>query len=241
MPRNAPLTSRIEEQLAEAGLQVAVEFSEGALILSGVVDTEEARQAAADIATQIAPNLQVDNQIEVETLLPTDIDHFVSEEPSAELLDSEDEIVASGGELEPDFERPVVTDPVEIVGPDSDGADDIAQSGEVYTPPDDPVVTTDAHGRTQVLGGFDSSSDDNEVDTSSDGRVGDEALADAVRRELREDAATTDLRILVVVRNGVVHLRGQVEDLDDADNAEDVASRVPGVREVVEELEVVNV
>ncbi|GAC1329644.1 MAG: hypothetical protein NVSMB2_28610 [Chloroflexota bacterium] len=79
------------------------------------------------------------------------------------------------------------------------------------------------------------------MDVSSDGRIGDEALADAVRRELHQDASTTELRILVAVRNGVVHLRGQVPDLDDADNVEAVASRVPGIREVVEELEVANI
>ena len=68
--------------------------------------------------------------------------------------------------------------------------------------------------------------------------LGDEALADAVRRELAEDAATAELNIFVAVRNGVAHLRGQVADLDDADNAESVAARVPGIREVVEELDV---
>ena len=241
VPPNAPPTTRLEEQLAEAGLQVTVESSDGALILSGMVDTEEAREAAADIVAQAAPEARIDNQIEVETILPTDIDDFVGDEPSAELADSSAEILASGGEFEPDFERPVVTDPVEVVGPDSDGPDDISSTGEVYTPPSDPVVTTDQHGRTQVLNGFDVDSADADVEVSSDGRVGDEALADAIRRELREDAATTDLNIVVAVRNGVAHLRGQVSDLDDADNAESVAGRVPGIREVVEELEVVNV
>ena len=53
-----------------------------------------------------------------------------------------------------------------------------------------------------------------------------------------EDAATTDFEIDVLVRQGVVRLRGAVADLDDAANAESVAYRVPGVREVVEELEV---
>ena len=67
---------------------------------------------------------------------------------------------------------------------------------------------------------------------------GDEAIADAVRRELREDAATTDLQIRVAVRNGVVHLHGTVPGLEDADAAEEVASRVTGVREVVEGLDV---
>lgn len=242
VPPQAALTSKIEHQLAENDMQVAVEFSDGALILSGVVDSEEMRQAAEDIASSVAPDQRIDNQIEVETVLPTDVDDFQSEEPTAVLEDSVADLRAHGEEFEPDLiGRSVVTDPVEIVGADSDGPDDIAAEGETYTPPDDPVVTTDRHGRTQILGGFDSSSDDSEVDISSDGRVGDEALADAVRRELRQDASTTELTILVAVRNGIVHLRGQVPDLDDADNAEAVASRVPGIREVVEELDVANV
>ena len=61
------------------------------------------------------------------------------------------------------------------------------------------------------------------------------------RPELAEDAATTDLIIYVTVRNGVAHLRGRVPDLDDADSAEAVAARVPGIRDVQEELEVANV
>src|SRR5258707_687831 len=77
--------------------------------------------------------------------------------------------------------------------------------------------------------------------SASDGPPGDEALADAVRRELAEGSATTDLTIVVAVRQGVVHLRGQVPDLDDADNAEAVAARVPGIRDVVEELDVTNI
>jgi len=237
-----PLVARIEEQLAESGLQVTVEFSDGALILSGMVDTEESREAASDIALSVAPSARIDNQIEVETILPTDVDDFVSDEPSAELAESSGELRASGEEIEPDFAgRSVVTDPIAIAGDPDDGSEDVASTGETYTPPDDPVITTDRHGRVQVLGGFDSSGDDQEVELSSDGVAGDEAIADAVRRELAQDASTTELEILVAVRNGVAHLRGLVPDLDDADNAEDVASRVPGIREVVEELDVQNV
>ncbi len=66
----------------------------------------------------------------------------------------------------------------------------------------------------------------------------DEALADAIRRELREDALTTDLGVEVEVEQGVAHLRGVVGDIIDAENAEEVASRVPGVGEVVDELEI---
>jgi osmotically-inducible protein OsmY len=95
------------------------------------------------------------------------------------------------------------------------------------------------HGQTQILGGFATSST-NEVDVprSSDGQLGDEAIAEAVRQELREDAATTDLQVEVEVNAGVVVLRGTVSDLDDVDNAEAVAARVPGVIEVQEFLTV---
>lgn len=64
----------------------------------------------------------------------------------------------------------------------------------------------------------------------------DEAIARAVRRELHEDAATTELRIAVEVEGGVVRLRGKVPEVGDAENAEEVAGRVPGVGEVIEEL-----
>jgi osmotically-inducible protein OsmY len=241
LPPNASLTARLEEQLAEAGLQVTVESSEGSLVLSGVVDTEEARQAASDIVAQTAPTARIDNQIDVETVLPTDMDDFAGGEPSAEMAESSGDIRAGGGEIDPDFtDQPELRDPLAAAGPGSSEDDEVESGDEVYTPPIDPVVSTDAHGRAHVLGGF-GSDEDVAVESSSDGQPGDEALADAVRRELAEDSATADLSIFVAVRNGIAHLRGQVPDLDDADNAEEVAARVPGIREVVEELDVANV
>jgi hypothetical protein len=156
-----------------------------------------------------------------------------------------DEFGRPPSELEPDFtDAPGLSDPHSAVGPvgnAEDGAMDLAgESGEVYTPPIDPVVTTDAHGQTSVLGGFSlSSTDDIEVDRSvSDGRLGDEAIAEAIERELREDAATTNLDIRAEVRQGVARLRGFVAGPEDVEMAESVAGRVPGVIEVVEELRV---
>ncbi len=137
-------------------------------------------------------------------------------------------------------EAPLETTPVEDFThqPVTDAED--VDSELVVFPPTDPVVTTDRHGNTEVLGGFEPTSTEGvEVERSAeDNQPGDEALADAIRRELREDAATTDLQIDVLVRQGVAHLRGAVPGLEDAENAEEVAARVPGVREVVEELEV---
>ena len=83
-----------------------------------------------------------------------------------------------------------------------------------------------------------STSEEVEVERSADGRLGDEALAEAVLTELREDALTTDLQIHVHVRNGIAHLRGRVADVDETEAAEEVARRVPGLEDIVEELEV---
>jgi osmotically-inducible protein OsmY len=234
------ITGRLERELAQAGLQVTVEDSDGDLVLTGMVDTAEARDAASDIVGRVAPDRSIDNQLDVQTLLPTDIDDFASDEPSAEVVDRVRDIGADGGEMEPDFtDQRILGDPTHAAGPSSSDPDDMVESGDrVYSPPNDPVVSTDARGRAHVLGGFGSDSAMPVERSAMDDRVGDEALADAVRRELREDAATADLPIAVAVRRGVVHLRGRVADMEDAENAEAVASRVSGVREVADELEV---
>ena len=236
---STPLVRRIQEQLSQAGLQVSVEAADGALLLSGIVDSEESRHAAAEIVSQAVPGARIDNQVDVESVLPTDIDDFAGDEPVAEMAEDRDDVA---DQIEPDFtDRSGMFDPTQASGAGSSGADDLAETGEVYTPPTDPVVTPNLHGDARVLNGFDSG-EDLEVEPSAiDHRPGDEALADAVRRRLAEDAATTDLNIVVAVRNGVAHLRGRVSDMDDADNAEAVAARVPGIRDVVEELEVANV
>jgi osmotically-inducible protein OsmY len=70
---------------------------------------------------------------------------------------------------------------------------------------------------------------------------GDEAIADDVRRELREDAMIAFLSVDVAVNDGVVTLRGYVPHLEDADAAEEVAARVPGVVEVQDHLIVAGV
>lgn len=236
---NAPLARRIAEQFAQAGLQVTVESADGSLLLSGIVESEEAREAAVDIVSQAVPGARIDDQIEVESVLPTDVDDFAGDEPTAEMAETRADIA---DQIEPDFtDQPGLFDPIEASGAESSNPEDPAESGEVYTPPTDPVLSTNIHGEARVLNGFDSGEPLEVEPSASDNRPGDEALADAVRRQLAEDSATTDLNIVVAVRNGVAHLRGRVSDLDDADNAESVAARVPGIRDVVEELEVANV
>jgi osmotically-inducible protein OsmY len=236
------LAARIVRRLEQEGVFVVAEETGDGITLSGIVTSAAERRAASDLAAQLAPGYRIDNDLEVQMTLPDQVGELTSDEPSeSDLPDSAQQIREMGGEIDPDFtDQTLLTDPTAAVGSGPDIDDPVEEGDDVYVPPSDPVVTTNAHGQTEVLGGFSSDSmEDLHVDRSaSDGRLGDEAIADAIRRELREDAATTELDVRVMERNGVAHLRGAVPGLDDAEAAEEVASRVPGVVEVVEELEV---
>jgi len=113
-----------------------------------------------------------------------------------------------------------------------------------YTPPTDPVVLPRLDGDPrdiEVIAGFGMSaspSADTATETVSDREMGDDEIARSVRRALRADAGTADLAVEIRVREGFVTLRGEVTSLDDAEHAEAIASDVPGVVGVTEELEV---
>jgi osmotically-inducible protein OsmY len=247
----AALARRIERELAaRAGVDAVAEIRGQEITLTGLVDTDEARLAAADVVADLAPSLRLTNDLEVMAVAPREPTDLYGGAPAApasaapprppdsaeEPPESLEEIADREGEIEPDFtDQPLDTSGLAMAGVDPDEEDE-----STFFPPTDPVVTTGERGEVEVLGGFSATSgDDVSVDRSaSDGGYGDEAIADAVRRELREDAATTDLRVEVQVQEGVVYLRGAVPTVDDAENAEEVAGRVPGVQEVVEELRV---
>jgi hypothetical protein len=161
---------------------------------------------------------------------------------SPHLLDGAD---AATPDLEPSLiDQEILSDPMAAAGdtddPPTDEIDPVADGDEVYVPPVDPVVTARTSGDAEVLGGFALSAEETIAPrrSASDGQVGDEALVDAVRSALAHDAATADLEIEVIVEQGIVRLRGQVSGMEDVDNAEAVAGRVPGVVDVAEELDV---
>jgi osmotically-inducible protein OsmY len=233
---------RIEQALTEVGLSIVVEDDGATLRLVGRVDTPEARVAAADVARAVAPDRHLANDLEIEEVWP-------ATPPTADTLplamdppDTAQEVRASS-ELEPDFtDQELETSPVTMAGEAGTAIDPESDGETVFFPPTDPVVTIGDDGRPEVLGGFaPTAMDDADAlvpPSALDGQLGDEAIADGVRLALRRDALTTDLAIDVAVAQGVVYLRGAVPTLEDVDSAEDVASRITGVVEVIEELEV---
>ena len=225
------LTSRIEAALAqEANLYLAVQEAADRITVSGMVDSEEAHRTALRIVAKLAPGRQVVDDVEVQTTLPVE-DADASVPPAGNFADTLVEIHDANEELVADFTgSPGTTDDRRVV----------QDAEQPYFAPTDPVVGSDNRGNLEVIGGWSGTSIDRQevAPSAADATPGDEALAEAVRRELREDAATTALEVRVTVRNGVVHLRGVVSDLVDAENAEAVAAGVPGVLDVVEELDV---
>jgi osmotically-inducible protein OsmY len=225
----------IERELERrAGIYAIAEEVGDEITLSGLIASEDARRAALDIATALSGGKRIVDNLEIVVTIPEGVAGAIARDTPGPDLDGVEP-------LEPgDFtDQRIAQDPLTAGGPSGTAVDEeVSEGEESYVPPIDPV--RDRAG--EVLGGFAlSAADDADVERSAlDGRLGDEAIADAVRRELREDSATTGLEIKVEVRQGVVRLRGSVQDLADADAAEEVAARVPGVREVVEELRVAN-
>ena len=170
----------------------------------------------------------------------------------AEVIDEETDLTTTPHRLDgpdaalPDLEpsltdQEILDDPMAASGGADDLVDPVAEGDEVYVPPIDPVIATGAQGETRVLGGFstDAGAQAPPRRSASDGQIGDEALVDAVLSALRHDAATADLVVDVTVEQGIVRRHGRVAGLEDVDNAEAVAGRVPGVVDVIEELHVV--
>ncbi len=234
----AEVERNLEHELAQqAGVYAAVEETATEVVLSGMISSEEQRQAAIDIVSSLAPLKRIVDNLEVVDIMPEAFgDALISTGSAGETsAATESEGIEAG-----DFSDQVIHhDTMGAAGPSGFTDDeDISEGDDVYVPPTDPVLTPEG----EILGGFEFSADESaDVETSTTGdRLSDGSIAAAIRRELREDAATTYLEIHVSVEHGIAELRGTVTSLDDAENAEAVALRVPGVVEVKENLEVSN-
>jgi osmotically-inducible protein OsmY len=242
------LAARIDHRLRdEAGIYAAVRVSNGVAYLDGLVESAEQRDAATDLALGFLGIDDVRNDLEIEEFGTPGVAARTGEatyaDVSYEML--EGERAARPGPLDERAE-PDLNEPVPLAGGDATRDPLIAaEEGIPYVPPIDPVVrpSRDAQ-QIAIVGGFGTAADETYPDLSATTALGAAPpgsgdLRERVIEALLADAATTDLAIEVATRGRIVHLRGTVRTLDDAALAEEVAGRVPGVREVVEELAIV--
>jgi osmotically-inducible protein OsmY len=219
----AQLGASITLQLEQVtGLRVSVGLHGRTATLRGRVPSAEARQAILGITAELAPRWRIIDDLDLDIAVPEAACHVRIRE-----LDHPDEGASTA-------------EAVDVHSMETD-AFAAGESGEPFVPAIDPVVGLDHRGRVQVIGGFAISSlDEIDVEPSAhDPLPGDEALAEAIVRELREDASTTALEVSVEVHEGVATLRGTVAGPEDADAAESVVARVPGVLDIVDLLDVV--
>jgi hypothetical protein len=208
--------------------------------------TEGEHQAAIDIANEHLESETLVDNIEVTSLVPEQIDGLDLAVEDVGGFQGVAEGTKDDEALEPvDFmDQRILENAEGAAGPTgiADIDQDFSEGEETYVPPVDPP----SDGADEVIGGFQTTSMDEEEAVDVGGRSDlitappDELIRERVLHELREDAATTNLDIDVEVASGVVRLRGTVDDIEDVENAEEVAGRVEGVEEVSEELKLRN-
>ena len=223
-PRTA-LTERESTQLNDAleaaGIYLLIESQDGAVILTGEVESPEMREAAIDLAEAMAlpRGLRVEVAIDV-------LDLESGFDPTADISVIDERRLTPGSST--------------LTGLGTIDADEAGEEGIPYFPPTDPVISVSSaeSDDPEILGGFQTTSMQEDEPSERQAFRGDEDITVDVVRELREDATTTDLLINVHTRNRVVFLVGEVPSMEDAENTEAVAARVSGVIEVREELKI---
>lgn len=232
---DSDLTGKIIDLLRQADISVAARRDGDAILLAGVVTSEENRQAALDVANNVArpAGLRVVDDLEVLDILPDE--PFSDADPWTEELELSDE--ARDGEI----------DDAEVIELDPDFTGDIGttnarlavEEGDTYFAPTDPVIRpSDDEEQLEVIGGFSATAMDDDDDVNARTNRTAEQVAEDVRRELIEDALTTDLTVEVLIDGDTIVLRGTVPSLDDAENAQAVADRVSGPFYVREEFKI---
>jgi hypothetical protein len=119
-----------------------------------------------------------------------------------------------------------------------------AEEGLTWVAPVDPPVVPDPDDPqgARIAAGFGVSAEDESYDTSNRAELitAEDDFEGRIREALLADAATTEYadQIVIGTRGATVVIRGIVDDIDDTDTIVEVISRVSGVDEVIEELEV---
>ncbi len=122
-------------------------------------------------------------------------------------------------------------------------ADVAAEEGLTWVPPiDPPVIPSDNAEGLEVAAGFGTTGFDGQIDEDhrAEDLTDEDAVSARVREALRADAATSRYADELAIANasGVIAIGGVVDDIEDTDNVLEVAGRVSGVRDVIDEMDV---
>jgi hypothetical protein len=173
--------------------------------------------------------IDADDSDDLGTLTRTDID--------------EAEQIADDEDRPEDTENIEMLTELELRSEETDDPMEAVEEGFTYVPPIDPPTVPGAGlQNAEVASGLGTSALDEPYDEDHHGSFlnADDEVAGRVREALRADSSTTSYvnRIAIEARDGIVTLRGIVDDLVDGDNIIAVAEYVDGVEEVVDELRV---
>ena len=175
--------------------------------------------------------------------------------PAADELDDLGQITSTDvyeGQLEagaaddlpddPDADNLEMLTEFELRADETDDPIEAVEEGFTYVPPIDPPVVPGGADNAEVASGLGLSALDEPYDEDHHDSflTPDDELRARVREALRADSSTSQYvgKIAITVRDGVVTLRGIVDDLVDNDNLLAVAEYVDDVDEVVDELRV---
>lgn len=223
---DSDLTRRVEQALlidpATDEFEIEVSASGGVIALSGRVESYQEKLLAAAVASGVSGVVEVDNRIQVD---------YRTERSDGEIRDD----VARA------LERDVLVDarPIEISVEDGrvELGGSVGSAAERRRAALDAwvagVAQVDARG-LEVLDWM--HTDDIRADPTPD--KPDNAVATAVRDALLLDPRVDAIAVQVLVRNGVVTLRGQVDNLKARRTAADDARNTLGVRTVRNRIQV---
>jgi len=131
---------------------------------------------------------------------------------------------------------------LELRADETDDPIEAVEEGFTYVPPIDPPVVPGGDDNAEIASGLGLSALDEEYDEDHHDSFlsADDEVRARVREAIRADSSTSQYagRIAISARDGVVTLRGVVDDLVDSDNLLAVAEYVEDVDEVVDELRV---
>ncbi len=131
---------------------------------------------------------------------------------------------------------------LELRDGETDDPMEAVEEGFTYVPPIDPPIVPGSIDNAEVASGLGLSALDEPYDADHhDSFLSEEdEMTDRVREALRADSSTSQYAdtLDITTSDGVVTVRGVVDDLVDSDNIQAVAEYVDGVTEVIDELRV---